>query len=179
MLCDCIEEGKEKCAKYWDMDELKSIEKFYITKRTETVAIDKGLYSRELKIINKKENSEKNIDQIQFIQWDDHEGISGAYFEKIIKIINMIDISKKESSNTPVVVHCSAGVGRTGTFICMYNLYHEIMEQIVDKEQKEIKFSIMNLVRKIKELRRCSVENENQYNVLFLFAKYILNENNE
>jgi protein tyrosine phosphatase len=56
----------------------------------------------------------------------------------------------------------------------MYNLYHEIMNQINNNEIKEIKFSIMNLVRKIKEMRIFSVENENQYNVLYLFANYLL-----
>ena len=48
------------------------------------------------------------------------------------------------------------------------------MEQIVDKKIIEIKFSIMNLVRKIKEMRLYSVENENQYNALYLFANYLL-----
>ena len=43
-----------------------------------------------------------------------------------------------------------------------------------NNEIKEIKFSIMNLVRKIKEMRIFSVENENQYNVLYLFANYLL-----
>ena len=173
MLTDIEEDGKEKCAKYWDVKGLKNYE---IQKRTETVAIDVDVYLRKLKIssVKDKEYIGTNIDQIQFIGWKDHEGLTYEYFEKIIKIIKKVEEYKKDKSDVPIIVHCSAGVGRSGTFICMYNLYLEIMEQIANKEIKEIKFSIMNLVRKIKEMRMHSVENEKQYHALFLFVNYIL-----
>ena len=173
MLCDVVEDGKEKCLKYWD---LKGLKKYEIGKRTETTALDKDVFLRKLRIRNvlSKEYIGKDIDQIQFIGWDDHEGITYEYYDKIIKIINILDEYKKENKDAPIVIHCSAGVGRTGTFIGMYNLYHEIMEQIENKEKKDITFSIMNLVRKIKEMRMFSVENENQYKVLYKFVNYIL-----
>ena len=173
MLCDIIEDNKEKCLKYWD---IKGLRKYEMGKRKETTALEEDLFLRKLTLrnIKEKEYRGKDIDQVQFIGWDDHEGLTYEYFNKIIKIIDLIDEYKKEKPDSPVVIHCSAGVGRTGTFICLYNLYHEIMVQINNKEKKEIKFSIMNLVRKIKEMRMFSVENENQYNVLYLFANYIL-----
>ena len=173
MLCEVIEDNKEKCLKYWDV---KGLNKYEIGKRQETTFIANDILLRKLTIRNIKKNEYrgKDIDQIQFIKWEDHQGLTYEYFGKIIKIIEFIDGYKKENKDKPIIVHCSAGVGRTGTFICMYNLYHEIKEQIKNKEKKEIKFSIMNLVRKIKEMRMYSVENENQYNVLYLFANYIL-----
>ena len=177
MLCDVEENGKEKCAKYWDNKGLKN---FTIEKRKDTTDLDKNLFKRCLTIKGLKDkNIVKNFDQIQFIEWEDHEGLTYEYFEKIIKMIQLVDNYKKDKASVPVVVHCSAGVGRTGTFICLYNLYHEMMEQIINKEIKEIKFSIMNLVRKVKEMRMISVENENQYHLLYSFANYILFKYNE
>ena len=174
MLCDVEEDGREKCVKYWD---IKGLKNFEMGKREETSYMnkDRDILLRKLKIRNlkEKENVGKNIEQIQFIGWDDHEGLSYEYFNKIIYIINFLD-SYKSKANNPIVVHCSAGVGRSGTFICLYLLYHEILEKIQDKEIKEIKFSILNLVRKIKEMRMYSVENEIQYNALYLFANYLL-----
>ena len=177
MLCDIIEDNKEKCLKYWD---IKGLRKYEMGKRKETTALEEDLFLRKLTLrnIKEKEYRGKDIDQVQFIGWDDHEGLTYKYFNKIIKIIDLIDEYKKEKPDAPVVIHCSAGVGRTGTFICLYNLYHEIMVQINNKEKKDIKVSIMNLVRKVKEMRMFSVENENQYNVLYLFANYILHHYN-
>ena len=102
--------------------------------------------------------------------WEDHTALSKDYFKKIISMIKAIDQYRKIS-----VIHCSAGVGRTGTFICMYNLYHEIMNQIyIEKESDEIIFSLFNLVRKMKEMRIFSVENVNQFALLYDFANYLL-----
>ena len=178
MLCNVEENGKEKCMKYWD---IKGLKKFEIGKRTETTSIDEDVFLRKLTIrdLNEKQNLGKNIDQIQFVGWDDHEGLTYEYFEKIIKMIRLLHEYKKDKNDAPIVIHCSAGVGRTGTFIAMYNLYFEILAQISNKEVKEIKFSIMNLVRKIKELRMFSVENDNQYNALYLFANYLLYKFND
>ena len=106
--------------------------------------------------------------------WGDHTAPISNYY-KIIKIINLVD---KYKQNSPAVVHCSAGVGRTGTFISLYNLYNEIIRQINNKFLREIKFSIFNLVRKLKEMRLYLVENEDQYILLYQFVNRLLNEKN-
>ena len=129
---------------------------------------------RKFKIINKDNGVEKNIVQIHLTCWPDHSIPDEAY-NKIIDIINLVDKFKQGS---PVIVHCSAGIGRTGTFIGIYNLYHEIKEQINNVKIKEIKFSIMNLVRKLKEMRLYLVESESQYTFLYQFINIFLKLNN-
>ena len=170
MLCNVEEEGREKCVKYWD----RKFTNYEVLKRIESTILKEGIIIRRLKIKKEMDNLEKNIDQIQFTCWNDHEGLNYEYFENIREIINEVDRYKKHQPNSPIVVHCSAGVGRTGTFICLYMIYKEVLEQILDKNKTEIKFSIMNLVRKIKEMRLYSVENEYQYTMLYMFANYLL-----
>ena len=74
-------------------------------------------------------------------------------------------------------MHCSAGVGRTGTFISMYYLEKEIKRQINDKCQI-IQFNIFNLVRKLKEMRLYLVQTETQYRFIYEFVGYLLQKYN-
>ena len=131
----------EKCYNYWDA----YLKRYQIIKTSNEIKNEEGLIIRNFQIINKSDYVSKDIVQIHLMSWDDHTAPISNY-EKIIKIINFILENKK---NSPVVVHCSAGVGRTGTFISLFNLYNEITQQL---NKKEIHFSIMNLVRKLKEM---------------------------
>ena len=172
MLCNLEEGGRPKCAKYWDKN---SVKKFEIKTITETKKQDYKI--RE--IIISKNKKEKKVYQIHYTAWPDH-GVpnvdEGKVFEPFIEIMQFID-KPEIKGNGPIVVHCSAGVGRTGTFISMYYLEKEIMRQIKD-EVSEIKFSIFNLVRKLKEMRLYLVQTESQYRFIYEFVKYLLNKNN-
>ena len=170
MLCNLIEDKMEKCANYWDAN----LAKYKIIKTSNESQTDDGLIIRNFQIVDKNTYNSKNIMQIHLTTWDDHTAPISNY-NKIITMINLIDNNKKYC---PVVVHCSAGVGRTGSFIGLYNLYHEIIGQINNIYTREIKFSVLNLVRKLKEMRMHLVENEDQYTLLYEFAIILLNEKN-
>ena len=168
MICKLKENDKEKCSNYWEI--------YFGTYQIEhlDITFNNGLIIRKIQIKNTKTSVVKNILQFQLTTWDDHTASMDNY-NRIIKMITYID---QYNNKSPVVVHCSAGVGRTGTFISIYNLYKEIMEQINDKNEKKIVFSIMNTVRKLKELRLFSVENEKQYAFLYEFVNLLLKEKN-
>ena len=170
MLCKLDENYKEKCANYWDTN----IKNFTIEKIGDTINLSHDTKIRKFKVLKIGNNIEKIIYQIHFTCWPDHSIPDNSYNE-IINIINIVDKLKEDK---PVVVHCSAGIGRTGTFISVYNLYHEILKQINNKNINELKFSIMNLVRKLKEMRLYLVENQTQYDFLYQFVNLVLLKNN-
>ena len=59
----------------------------------------------------------------------------------------------------------------------MYYLEKEIKQQIANKVDF-IKFSIFNLVRKLKEMRLYLVQTESQYRFIYEFVKYLLEKYN-
>lgn len=166
MLCSLNENGYEKCANYWEADLINFDIK--IIKKTE---INKHLIQREIQLTNKNANKVKCLKQLQFIGWPDH-GVPNVnlIYDTFIEMMKIIYDNK---SNSPCVVHCSAGVGRTGTFICCINLCEEILRDLYGGKDS-IKFSVLGLVRKMKEMRLMLVENIKQYFFIYGFIEKFL-----
>ena len=164
MLCQLEENKKKKCENYWNTEFVHNIEECDETK----------WIFRKMKHKVPNTNEDRTITQIHFTEWKDKD-VPEEEFDKFIVAFECIDRGRKNKNNqdTPVVVHCSAGVGRTGTFISMYYLYKEILRQI-KQNKNEIKFSIFNLVRKLKEMRAYLVQTEDQYVFLYKFVHYFL-----
>ena len=183
MLCKLEEDGKEKCVEYWEPEKKDILESvndciesiFKINYTTED--INEDITIRACHVINKKTNEEREIQQIHYGGWPDHEipkDIQMVY-GNILFIFNIVD---KFIGHRPICVHCSAGVGRTGTFIALYNLYRDILIQIRNENKKSITFSLMNLVRKLKEMRLHLVENFKQYELIYEFISKLLKDRN-
>lgn len=86
---------------------------------------------------------ERIIRQFHFTIWPDH----GVPDEPSPLLRFVRTVMKSNSPNAgPMVVHCSAGVGRTGTFITL----HTELQRI----EKEGKVDIFNFVRSMRQ-RRC------------------------
>jgi protein tyrosine phosphatase len=176
MLCNEIENGSEKCTNYWDEKNKMTTYKIFKIKETENK--NKQFIIREIKLVNLLSKKELIVKQIHFIAWPDH-GVPDIKDGKIfITFDEMIKLANKYRKDNPIVVHCSAGVGKTGTFISMYCLYQEIAKQIQDNE-KLIQFSIFNLVRKLKEQRLYMVQTEIQYYFIYHYVYYLLTNYNK
>ena len=177
MLCKLVVElGNQKCEEYWSTDNK-------MKKYTLEIVSEKDLFNdtviieRKIKLINKKTKKEKIVTQLHYSGWPERGTPEGEkVFKDFIYMIKEIDKLKGEG---PGIVHCKAGVGRTGTFISIYFLYKEIIEQINDKNLNNIEFSVFNLVRKLKEMRMYMVHIIGQYKFIYEFIEYLLKEYNK
>lgn len=172
MLCKEFEGGRRKCETYWEAKMKKF--KIIVEKKESHYMYD----IRTIKITNSLEKQERIVYQIHFNGWPDHgipDTSDGKVFEVFIEINKLVDQLNMEQK--PIIVHCSAGVGRTGTFVSMYLLEKEIMKQINDN-CKIIRINVFNLVRKIKEMRIYMVQTPIQYYFVYLFVRHLLDTKN-
>ena len=89
------------------------------------------------------------------------------------KIIDFIEEQVK--SETPVIVHCYDGVGRTGTLISIFLIIMCLEE--LKKMKKEPIMGVFNVVRKLREQRYSSVTDVEQYKFIYDFALYWIQKN--
>uniref|UniRef100_A0A671PKR4 Receptor-type tyrosine-protein phosphatase C n=1 Tax=Sinocyclocheilus anshuiensis TaxID=1608454 RepID=A0A671PKR4_9TELE len=153
MVTRCEEGNKIKCAQYWpSLDrETEIFEDFVVKIRSEEHCPDYII--RHLILTNKREKaSEREVTHIQFISWPDH-GVPGdpCLLLKLRRRVN----SFKNFFSGPVVVHCSAGVGRTGTYIGI--------DAMIESVEAEGRVDIYGFVAKQRRQRCLMVQVEAQY----------------
>ncbi|OXB69015.1 hypothetical protein ASZ78_012843 [Callipepla squamata] len=151
MLTQCFEKGRIRCHQYWPEDN-KPVTVFgdiVITKLMEDIQIDWTI--RDLKI--ERHGDFMMVRQCNFTSWPEH-GVPETT-APIIHFVKLIRASRAHD-NTPMVVHCSAGVGRTGVYIALDHLTQHINDHdFVD---------IYGLVAELRSERMCMVQNLVRFN---------------
>ncbi|RWS28907.1 tyrosine-protein phosphatase 10D-like protein [Leptotrombidium deliense] len=101
------------------------------------------------------------VKQFHLTHWPDFESPRNApYLLNLIKIVrNHCDEKQLQSHtrNAPILVHCSAGVGRTGTFIAVDRLYQELVYRCAPQ------IDIFGTVMDMRQHRVHMVQSEDQY----------------
>ncbi|XP_012495870.1 PREDICTED: tyrosine-protein phosphatase non-receptor type 21 [Propithecus coquereli] len=119
------EGGREKSFRYWprlgSRHNTVTYGRFKITTRFRT---DSGCYATTgLKMKHLLTGQERTVWHLQYTDWPEHgcpEDIKGflSYLEEIQSVRRHTNsTSEPKSPNPPLLVHCSAGVGRTGVVI--------------------------------------------------------------
>ena len=90
------------------------------------------------------------VSQLQTIKWAD---LTAPDDTKILRDLVHQAMELNTSEKDPILVHCSAGVGRTGTFIAVFKLVKDYMNSKVKaldlkKTVLEMRKSRMKMVQK-------------------------------
>uniref|UniRef100_A0A8C4QB64 Tyrosine-protein phosphatase non-receptor type 20 n=1 Tax=Eptatretus burgeri TaxID=7764 RepID=A0A8C4QB64_EPTBU len=150
MVTRCIEGGKNKCYQYWPRQKGKKLEFKSLSVTNNEVMLYPDYIITKISL-NHGGNS-RIITHVQFTKWPDH-GVPDdpdlllRLRRRVLSFCNFFD--------GPMVVHCSAGVGRSGTFIAISSL----MEMLED----EGRIDVYGFVVSLRQQRCLMVQVEDQY----------------
>ena len=174
MLTQTAEAGREKCFQYFPLNPGASyrIKPFNDSSENPDGAIKlvESLYDERSKCTQRQlllsfGEESRTVWHLLFAGWPDHTVPEGENRGALLELLKL-SVEKNANSSNPRIIHCSAGVGRSGTFIALEHLLKQV-ESGAAAEADEDEYYIFNLVNSLREQRMMMVQSEPQYEFLF------------
>uniref|UniRef100_A0A8C2DMG7 Receptor-type tyrosine-protein phosphatase F n=1 Tax=Cyprinus carpio TaxID=7962 RepID=A0A8C2DMG7_CYPCA len=150
MMTRLEEKTRIKCDQYWPV---RGTETYGMIQVTMLDAVELATYSVRTFALYKNGSSEKReVRQFQYMAWPDH-GVP-EYPTPILAFLRRVKACNPPDAG-PMVVHCSAGVGRTGCFIDI--------DAMLERMKHEKTVDIYGHVTCMRAQRNYMVQTEDQY----------------
>ncbi|XP_053088105.1 protein tyrosine phosphatase receptor type Fa isoform X9 [Pangasianodon hypophthalmus] len=150
MMTRLEEKSRVKCDQYWPS---RGTETYGMIQVTLLDTVELATYSVRTFTMYKSGSSEKReVRQFQFMVWPDH-GVP-EYPTPILAFMRRVKACNPPDAG-PMVVHCSAGVGRTGCFI--------VIDAMLERMKHEQVVDVYGHVTLMRSQRNYMVQTEDQY----------------
>ncbi|XP_064415799.1 receptor-type tyrosine-protein phosphatase F isoform X1 [Latimeria chalumnae] len=150
MMTRLEEKSRVKCDQYWP---IRGTETYGMIQVSLLDTVELATYSFRTFALYKNGSSEKReVRQFQFLAWPDH-GVP-EYPTPILAFLRRVKACNPPDAG-PMVVHCSAGVGRTGCFI--------VIDAMLERMKHEQTVDIYGHVTCMRSQRNYMVQTEDQY----------------
>ncbi|KAM5300783.1 receptor-type tyrosine-protein phosphatase C isoform 2-T2 [Glossophaga mutica] len=153
MVTRCEEGNRNKCAEYWPSigEGAREYGDIFVSISERKTCPDYII--QKFSITNKKEKTAgREVTHIQFTSWPDHGVPEDPHL--LLKLRRRVNAFSNFFSG-PIVVHCSAGVGRTGTYIGI--------DATLEGLEAESKADVYGCVVRLRRQRCLMVQVEAQY----------------
>nr|CAD7439153.1 unnamed protein product [Timema bartmani] len=165
MTTRAVERGRTKCAQYWEEEEggVSTHSNFQVT--TGTIEQHPDYTVSSLRLTNTKTQESREVSHFQFTSWPDygvpHSALAMLDFldrvrsQQSAMVTKLGDTWAGHPRGPPIVVHCSAGIGRTGTF-CTLDICISRLEDVGTVD-------VRGTVERIRSQRAYSIQMPDQY----------------
>lgn len=184
MLTQTFEAGREKCAQYFPLDTeqasmvlLADESDVFFDENEQTepgvlgrvTLLESTFDAKSRSEIRKLEvaigSKSKIVWHFLFAGWADYSKPEGSDRQALLDLIKLS--ASKSSSDNPRIVHCSAGVGRTGTFIALDHLLRELESgHLLEVQDPDID-PVYETVDQMRQQRMMMVYNEMQMQFIY------------
>nr|XP_009290704.1 tyrosine-protein phosphatase non-receptor type 6 isoform X2 [Danio rerio]CBX19677.1 TPA: protein tyrosine phosphatase, non-receptor type 6 [Danio rerio] len=158
-----VEKGRNKCVPYWPTTEgeSKEVGRYVVKLLSEMDAADYKVRVVELSAPHRNEAPRK-IWHFQYLSWPDH----GVPQEPggVLSFLDQVNRKQEElRSSAPIVIHCSAGIGRTGTIVVI-----DMLIDSIDAKGLDCDIDIQKCIMMVRDQRSGMVQTEAQYKFIYL-----------
>uniref|UniRef100_A0A672YZ08 Tyrosine-protein phosphatase non-receptor type 13 n=1 Tax=Sphaeramia orbicularis TaxID=375764 RepID=A0A672YZ08_9TELE len=162
MMTQEVEGGKVKCQRYWP-DTPRTAE--MVDDRLQITLIkDQHLDNFVIRLIEVRDvqtSEVQRVTHLNYTGWPDHGTPSQPE-----QLLTFISYMRHVHRSGPVITHCSAGIGRSGTLICI--------DVVLGLISKDADFDISDVVRNMRLQRQGMVQTEDQYIFCYQVILYVL-----
>eukprot|EP00051_Salpingoeca_urceolata_P027515 m.481800 g.481800 ORF g.481800 m.481800 type:complete len:762 (+) comp22331_c0_seq1:307-2592(+) len=158
MVTNEVENGRLKCHRYWPDKDRNVVKYGNFTVQFNYQEVQSTYVTRHFSIQDSVSNETRDVVQYAYTAWPDH-GVPATTTE-LLEFRH--ELKKRSKSSTgPMLIHCSAGVGRTGTFIGVDRFLDAVMQQEAD-------LNILPIVEDMRHSRNFMVQSQIQFVYLHL-----------
>ncbi|XP_026951683.1 tyrosine-protein phosphatase non-receptor type 13 isoform X9 [Sagmatias obliquidens] len=162
MMTQEVEGEKVKCQRYWP-NVLGKTTMVSNRLRLALVRVQqlKGFVVRAMTLEDIQTGEVRHISHLNFTAWPDH-----ATPSQPDDLLTFISYMRHIHRSGPITTHCSAGIGRSGTLICI--------DVVLGLISQDLEFDISDLVRCMRLQRHGMVQTEDQYIFCYQVILYVL-----
>ncbi|KAI5643852.1 protein-tyrosine phosphatase domain-containing protein [Phthorimaea operculella] len=167
MTTRAVERGRVKCGQYWPLTVKARAVHGGFAVTTEAIETEDDYTITHLLLTDLRTEQSRRIWHGQYTRWPDYGVPGGGRATPVLRFLALVrraqqhqlqdlgDAWAGHSKGPPIVVHCSAGIGRTGTFLTLDISANRLAaEGVVD---------VRGTVERVREQRAHSIQMPDQY----------------
>uniref|UniRef100_A0A8C2X0S8 protein-tyrosine-phosphatase n=1 Tax=Cyclopterus lumpus TaxID=8103 RepID=A0A8C2X0S8_CYCLU len=137
MLTTLTERGRTKCHQYWPHPpEVKDYGHMRVKCHSEECNL--AYVTRQFTLTHTQRGEERAVTHLQYVAWPDH----GVPDDPSDFLLFISSVRERRRGEEPLMVHCSAGIGRTGVLITM-----ETALTLLDEDKPVFPLDIVKTLR--------------------------------